>query len=373
MGKLSIILITGFAIMIGIIVKNNVERTHASMINMLTYYEDVMARNIAYSAAEEVLMELSLNSMYHTDGNWVIKQRHIGGIDSTRITKAAKSSVEIDIHARFGDSNYIIRSRYQLPQTIKPAAAISFSDEDIDFGFSGNFITVDGRDHNLNKQLISGGDVVPAVAVPTQQDANKAISKMTDKNHKFIGLGGSPSVQVQDDIPDVKDIIDELEKYVDVTIQASGFSGPQTFGTNPNPQNTLIKPTGSNKDVSFSGGATANGMLVIDGNLSVSGTLMVNGILIVKGSAEFSGPVTVNGLILIWQQWDEELEFSISGNLVNILGAVVVSGAGKSTKFDLSTNMGRIKYSNEAIDRAIELVGVKPAFVQLRWFEQIVY
>ncbi len=359
--------------MTGIIIKNNVEKTHASMLNMLAYYEDVLARTTANSAIEEIFLKLSHDHGYHTDGNWVIRQRQTGGIDSSRVTKIAKDMVDIESHSRYGDSRHIIRSRYRLPLTYNPKSAVSFSDNEIDFGFSGNSIKVDGREYNLNKQLISGGDVVPAISVTTQQDADRAVSKMTDNNHHFIGQGVSPSVHVRDDIPDAKELIDELEKYIDITINSSSPSGSQIYGTSANPQNTKIKPTGGNKEVSFSGTVKVDGMLFIDGNLSTSGGFTVNGILVVKGSAKFSGPVTINGLVLVWQQWSEELEVSISANNVDILGALLISGAGQGTEFDFSTNKGDIKYSKQAIEQAIDMVDVRPVFVQLKWFEQKVF
>jgi len=356
--------------MIGIIVKNNVEKTHASMLNMLTYYEDVMARNIAYSAAEEALMELSLDSEYHTDGNWVIKQREIGGIDSVRVATNVTGSIEVDVRSRYGNSHYLIRSQFLIQEAIEPTSALGFHDQTIDFGFSGNSIVIDGNDHDLNNQVIADGEVLPAITVPTQSDANKAINASSDSNHHLLGEGGSPSVKVRNDIADPKDIIDDLEQYIDVSITQTSFSGNQTFGTSADPQNTYIKPSGSNKTVSFSGDVTAHGMLIIDGNLSTSGNFTVNGILVIKGSAEFSGDLTVNGAILVWQQYNEEHEFSVSANNIDILGAVIISGAGREKKFDISSNQCRIRYSSEAISNALSIVGAKLAYTQLKWFEQ---
>lgn len=356
--------------MTGIIVKNNVEKTHASMLNMLTYYEDVMARTIAYSAAEEVLMELSLDSEYYTDGNWVVKQREIGGIDSARVATNVAGSIDVDVRSRYGNSHYLIRSQFLIQEAIEPSSALGFHDQNVEFGFSGNSIVIDGRDHDLNKQVIAGGEVLPAITVATQSDANEAIKESSDSNHHLIGAGGSPSVEVRNDITDPKGIIDELEEYIDVSITQTSFSGDQTFGSSADPQNTYIKPSGSNKSVSFSGDVTAHGMLFIDGDLSTSGNFTVNGILVVKGSAEFSGDLIVNGAILVWQQYNEAHTFSVSANNIDILGTVHISGTGQEKEFNISSNQCSIIYSSEAVSNGLNIVGSKPEYTQLKWFEQ---
>jgi len=226
------------------------------------------------------------------------------------------------------------------------------------------------KDKSVESTAFMWQKTLPAITVATQSDANEAINESSDSDHHLIGAGASPSVVVRNDITNPKDIIDDLEEHIDVSITQTSFSGNQTFGTSADPQNTYIKPSGSNKNVSFSGDVTAHGMLFIDGNLSTSGNFTVNGILVVKGSAEFSGDLTVNGAILVWQQYNEEHTFSVSANNIDILGAVLISGAGREKEFDISSNQCRIRYSSEAISNAFSIVGAAPDFVQLKWFEQ---
>jgi len=212
---------------------------------------------------------------------------------------------------------------------------------------NGN-IEINGKDHDLNGDLLPAAPVLPGIAVDgiVQQTA---VIDMIQKNqiNNVVGAGGVPSVVVVNNSIDWTEYAQLLADNADILINSQesmygSLSNNGSWGTTDNPKVTFI-----NGDIHLTNSSTATGC----------------GILIVNGNLAISGTIEFKGLVIAYK--DTQISLNLSGNGL-ILGGLVV--AGNQINVDVQAGNFDLLYSKPALDLVKNLLKTK-RFNVLSWWE----
>lgn len=156
--------------------------------------------------------------------------------------------------------------------------------------FTGNAFSIDGRDHNPNGSLVSGGVEQPGIATRNDAVTSGVVGTLNNQQKDNVkGLGFSPSPLTPSvvttggpGIADLNQIIPSiLANNSVVTSSASNLNGNQTWGTLDNPQVTHL--TANQVRIRANGNASGAGILIVDGSLTINGGFDFVGWVIVRG------------------------------------------------------------------------------------------
>lgn len=264
-------------------------------------------------------------------------------------------------------------------------AALSFPGYETDTRFTGNAFEVDGRNHDLNGNVISGQALLGISVGPEDQFVPQGGPEM----HHEETIQNSLSNQQKDNITGVHetsalltatgnntiaaadltsqaitDFVNAVKDFADITINSTPDS-PASFsnvgsscsgnidandcwGTAANPKIVYVKgtvdPTSAFNALSVSGDSTGSGILIVeDGDFTMRGNFHWEGPIIVTGG--FVGVGIMGG-----------------GNQ-DVLGALISNetATNEAPGFFEGVLQGnaKVRYSRAVIDRALALLGTK--------------
>lgn len=341
MGKMSLILTMGIAVIIGFFVLRLNTNAKEGLTTTLDMYEYTQARLIANSGVEIYLEKMrrdkSLNSGTFldndlADGNYDI---YITGPDTALNIRSVAHFMNVT------HETIVKARRYPAPFPLAPAAIYVSTAAVQNAKLTGNF-TVSGFNHDKNGGLVnnSGPTVVPGIVVDNVADSVELRDNLgKNANNQITGLGGTPSIAVNDYNVDWGGVSNDIAFSADQTLGTGTYNGG-TFGTYSSPQITLI-----------------NGNATFNGNASGSGILVVNGDLTIRGTFDF------RGIIIAYKEATIKTELNGTGR---VIGSLIISG--NSVDMSISNGNFNALYSKETLDNA-KLNLKSSRFQILSWWE----
>lgn len=341
MGKMSLILTMGIAVIIGFFVLRLNSNAKEGLTTTLDMYEYTQARLIANSGVEIYLEKMrrdkSLNS-----GTFLNNELADGSYDIYITGPDTALNIRSVAHFMNVTHESIVKARRDpVPFPMAPAALYISTSAMQNVKMTGNF-TVSGFNHDKNGNLVSTtNNTVPGVLVDNNADSVAIVDvlkKNTSNNITGKG-GGTPNIAVYNYGIDWAGISTDIAFSADQTL-GSGKYNTGTFGTYAKPQITLL-----------------NGDAEFNGNLSGSGILVVNGNLTIAGNFDFKG------LVIAYKESTITTKLNGTGS---VIGSFIVSG--NSVDMDISNGTFNALYSPEALNNA-KLNLKSSRFQILSWWE----
>ncbi len=338
MGKVTIIMVIGLSIAFGIISWSLNSSSSAAVDATTGYVKYSTARNIARSA-----INLKLRSI---DDNKPVAQtlsgNMMGGTYRVDSIFASNDSIGFRSTATYSDTVYRIRT--MMLRTPKPfpniSGAVGIRVDSINFDMQGNSTRIDGRDHDINGNLIS----------PTVAANNKpGVEVMGPVDRANVGsdslkIIGSPRVNLNPNMDNPATFVQEYINSADVTVGPGNYNNT-TWGSVNNPV-IVYANAGVSGEVKINGNLTGYGVLVATGKLTVTGNMTWYGLVI-----PYSTTI---------------LDFSTLTGSSKIVGAILMGGANNST-FQMKGSAD-VLYSKAALDKA-KMIGKLLYYRVLSWYE----
>ncbi len=254
---------------------------------------------------------------------------------------------------RDGDVWRAVRARYEGFNLYDSPAALYVDADTAEGEYEGNAFLIDGRDHDMYGNLISGNDR-HGIVTTTEEAADELEPDHPNQKDNIKGADAPPypSIEVDESQPvDIDDFVERAEAEADeVYYGETHFSGNQTFGSEDDPV-----------------------IIVVNGELEITGNVEGWGILIVRGEMEKEAGTPVwHGLVVLLpeeeEEEEEEVELELKGT-VDIIGAIWMkarteNGEGEA-EVELKGN-AQILYSAEALQR---LASLGASIVRSSWEE----
>lgn len=341
MGKMSLILTMGIAVIIGFFVLRLNSNAKEGLTTTLDMYEYTQARLIANSGVEIYLEKMrrdkSLNS-----GSFLDNELADGTYDIFITGPDTALNIRSVAHFMNVTHETIVKARRDPVKFPPPPSALYVSTAAMqNVMMTGNF-NVSGFNHDKNGTLVSTtNNTVPGIVVDNNADSI-AIVDVLKKNtaNNITGKGGgTPNVAVLPQGIDWAGVSNDIAFSADITV-GSGKYNTGTFGTYAAPKITLV-----NGDVEFNGNLSGSGILVVNGDLTIAGTFDFKGLIIAYKEAAITTKLNGTG---------------------TVIGSLIVSG--NSVDMDISNGTFEALYSPEALDNA-RLNLKSSRFQILSWWE----
>ncbi|MFH1008460.1 MAG: hypothetical protein V1800_13320 [Candidatus Latescibacterota bacterium] len=297
MGKSSLMMVLGFMVVFGSIQRTLYRKSLDATDNFVAHYERVAARNVANSAMRLALRELT------TDSHWsgCSDDPLFGGTysvaiqDSTVDPSLSSDQLQLISTSQVGEVSGTVRVVVERESQIpSPPAAMGVSGGSVAYDFGGTAFLVDGRDTNPDGTPGPGPDM-PGLTVSDSEDSVGAVAALADPA-QIVGAGGSPSIGVSTDIPDLSFLGGWYRSRADFDLPGGSYSGV-TWGTLESPSIVYI-----DGDASIAGNSSGAGVLVVEGSLELKGNCEWFGLIVVFGatvtSTEFIGTPSIHGALL---------------------------------------------------------------------------
>lgn len=211
--------------------------------------------------------------------------------------------------------------------------ALYLAADSINSKFAGNAFSIDGRDHNPNGTLVTGGVERPGIATRNDDVTGAITGSLNDQQKDNIkGLGFStsplePSVLTTGGpgISDLNEVISSiLANNSVVTSSTTAINGNQTWGTVDSPQITHL--TADNVVIRANGNTSGAGILIVDGSIVINGGLDFVGWMIVRGktiindgsqSSTDDGETMISGnATVLGSLWTADLLLKVGGSAI---------------------------------------------------------
>lgn len=343
MGKMSLILVVGLAVILGITGTTMLKRGSQSRENNMALYERAQARNVAKGSIE--IGKRQLRSDPSLNGNFTYNI--LGGKAFLSVKEKIPGKRDILLMktvGTYGNASTIIgltATKGDLPAPpVTGALGVSYlSKAKINLG-KGAYL--DGNNHDVNGlRSAAYGDIAGlSLGHPDHYDG----LDYKPKDVKIKGKGDvDPNIEVQTPQPDYYDWAMELAKGADVTYNGRDVKTVETLGTLANPQVTYVK--GKTK---FNEEVTGAGILIVDGTCKFSKSVEFTGLIFAVGDSLMSEKATM-------------------GKGSTLIGAMMV--AGKKTHVKIGD--ADLLYSAEAVNRMLGLVRghMAEGYVFTNWVE----
>ncbi|HEX9252798.1 MAG TPA: hypothetical protein VF870_11190 [Ignavibacteriaceae bacterium] len=341
MGKMSLILTMGIAVIIGFFVLRLNSNAKQGLSTTLDMYEYTQARLIANSGVEIYLEKMRRDKTINS-GTYLNNDLADGSYDIYITGPDTALNIRSVAHFMNVTHETIVKAkRDPIKFPTAPGALYVSTSAMSNVMMTGNF-TVSGFNHDKNGTLVSTtNNTVPGVVVDNNADSIAIVSilkKNTANNITGKG-GGTPNVAVMPQGSDWAAISNDIAFSADKTI-GSGIYNTGEFGTCSNPQITLV-----NGDVEFNGSLTGAGILVVNGDLTITGTFKWKGLIIAYKESAITTKLNGTG---------------------TVIGSLIVSG--NSVDMNISNGTFEALYSPEALNNA-KLNLKSSRFKILSWWE----
>lgn len=220
----------------------------------------------------------------------------------------------------------VVVARVRRATSFDGRGALYLASDSVNPFFAGQSFEINGYDHNLAGNLVTGGIVKPAIATRTDAATTAVVGQLNTQQIPSVqGLGYStspltPSVVTSGgpSLSDLNQIInDVLSRPGVVTINDSNIAGGTTFGTLSQPQITHL--TGN--DVTLSGHVSGYGILIADGSVKITGSTDFTGWIIVRGETTINattedGTTVLGNATILGALWTGDLNVKVGGSAI---------------------------------------------------------
>lgn len=170
-------------------------------------------------------------------------------------------------------------------------SGISISSSNLNLKINGN-ILISGIDRNPDGTLGTAPSVY-GISVENSSDSVRVMNEIPNNVKPNIkGLGGTPSVGVSQNPPNLNELLNQYIQSADIILQSGTYTTGTILGTPENPKITYIKG-----NANFAGNASGAGILIIFGDMSCSGNFSYQGLVIVYGNTAISASASGNSAI----------------------------------------------------------------------------
>ncbi len=357
MGKMAILLVIGVSMIVGMVAVrfNNTKNgiVPGLVQNVSGFQKYTMARNIAHTGVNMMLRRLDRNDtsivgpLGRNQTAWMITNLMHGVCSvSVKLTSPpALDTIDMTSNSRYYDTSKgmvirLVRKPVPFP-TIGEALVLRTTN--VDFSINGQAGAIDGRDHDVNGNLLPmppDTNYKPAVGVQNTTDsANVAWYK-----NQLIGYPGD--VKIDTNMMDPANYVQDYINGADYTYMDGTYGSNMVWGSPSNP--VIVYASGTNGGVKFTGTVTGWGIMVVKGSLWVSGTFQFH------------------GLVLCYNDVTIERDTLVNSGTPDIIGAVVMAGASGS-EFSMKGN-GQLSYSFAALQMAMYINKLQ-VYRVIRWYE----
>ncbi len=353
MGKSSLLMVLGMSIIVAFfILRLNANSTENVSVTS-NMFQHTKARLIANSGVEVFLEKLKEDpTMMESEfpGNTLF-----GGTYDI-IIEGPEECVQVTAIASFMGSTHTTVVEAQtdkLPVYHPPGAMylstsvlsnISMAKSTIKGG-----ITIDGRDHTMNGDLVIPiAELIPGIAVDGPDQLAEALDMYNNMTGATIlGLGGEPSIQIVADEINWAEYAQLFADNADVKLTNETINGSGPWGTLDDPQVTFLQ----------------GDKIKIDKSVSVGDTVKGCGVLVVDGSIEISSIMKFTGLIIAYKDATINIDLKARGK---VIGGMVISG--ETVNLNAGTANFEILYSYAAVQNIAKLLKTR-RFEILSWWE----
>jgi hypothetical protein len=328
MGKLSLVVVIGFATIVGIVGTSMNKRTRDAHRNNASLYEKTQARNIAKSGAQIYARKLKENPDYSGTLNLSLNGGQVT-VGTTEKVPGKRDKLGLSSDATYGGATYGINADaiddISTFPTATGALGISYlSKAKIKLGKGAN---IDGNNYGLNGIASSAFPAVAGLSLGHPDQTSGLDYKPKDVTIKGKGAV-DPNIEIQAPQLDYYAWAMKLAQGADVVYNSRDVKSVETLGTLADPQVTYVK--GHTK---FNEQITGAGVLIIDGSCKFNKTIDFVGLVFVVGDSLTSEKATM-------------------GKGSSIIGAMMV--AGKKTSVTIGD--ADLLYSAEAVNQGLGLV-----------------
>lgn len=328
MGKISMIVVVGFAVIIGVVGTSMNRRTSDAQKANVSVYERTQARNVAKSATDIYKRQLLKNPNLNGTFSFAVMGGNATVVVNEK-TPGNRNKLGLSTNGTYGSATRTIgldASKPDLPPPqITGALGISYlSKAKIKLNKGAN---IDGNNYGLDG---IANNAFPAIAGLSLGHPDQLVGlDYTPKDVKIKGKGVvEPNIEVQTPQPDYYNWAMTLAKGADVTYSSRDVKNIATLGTLANPQVTYV-----------------------EGNTKFNENVSGAGILIVDGNCKFNKAFNFVGLVFAIGD-SLESEKASMGKGSKLIGAMMVAGKKTSVKIGDAD----ILYSAAAVNQMLGLV-----------------
>ncbi|HLP17405.1 MAG TPA: hypothetical protein VK470_14170 [Bacteroidota bacterium] len=298
MGRTAILMVLGLSALIGTYSMSINNTLVQGTKNLSTVYQLTQARDIAHSAVNVVLHKVDENVGVSTDTTFTGSFQN-GAYTIRKQTNA--DTLWLTVRSTYGDTAYSMKLKLRCyPKPFpKLVGAVNIVSDSINFTMSGN-PSIDGRDTNPDGTFVPNSEL-PAVAVETPVDSQRVVASGGT-------LLGSEGVRTSNELPDVRDYLDEYKAYATHTVTGD-IAGNSIFGSPSNPAIMV-----------YDGG----------GELRIGGGTQIYGVLVVRGDLKLSGTVDIFGMVIVYGE-EVTVDFSVSTGTPQVYGGILLTGPNHSS------------------------------------------
>ncbi len=303
------------------------------------YIMKSQARNVANTGIELTLKKIldeeeSGNDHWTNNGNWyeipvenanfesgtarvkITRLNALSNPDTLKLTAAGNFTLNGEL---VSDTVATIVAEYHnvIPDD---KAAVLYDGPSATPNYNGTSFDHDGRDYDLEGNVIPGSETKPGVLAKTQAISDALNTNLT--SNQLDKITGDPDIAVDEQPNDnFNDLVSLYANNGDSTISGCPCEyNNATFGSIDQPQITVVEG-----DLTLKGGSVGAGILVVKdgGKLITRGDFTYHGIILVQGAAadmetslEFSGNTYVyGGMMLGSADSNADLNMRIDGNI----------------------------------------------------------
>jgi hypothetical protein len=343
MGRSSMLLVMGLAVIFGIIGNNVRKGTNSLTETHSSYYKYTNARNLARLGIHRHLRYLdgiSGVSLPHDP----MECSYNGGSYSIDTLRCG-DTLTITSRGTYQDTTYTSKAR--LLYSTKPfptsKSAIGVRATPVNFSISGG-AEVDGRNYDATGTTLVGSGDLPGVTTMNATDS------ATVKAAGGSNIVGNPAVKVDQTTTDPGPFIEEYKNSADYIYSSSGTYSGATWGSAANP---TVVYCNSGDDTTFS--------------IKFTGGVTGYGILVVRGNVQFNGNFSFYGLVVV-DGFNTQVQFGASGTPQIVGGLCVAGNAGAKVTLKGSGANSKVKYSAQALTQAKHISKLMYYSV-LDWYE----
>jgi len=339
MGRTSLLLVMGLAVVFGIIGISMRESADVLTVAQTGYEKYTFARNLARMAVHTTLRAYDRNLP-----NIPSSGSFNGGTYTVSVI-ADGDTLWLTTVGTYADSSYTMKAK--LLRTTKPFpgcnAAIGIRATPVNLSISGG-AQVDGHNYDSTGTTLVGSGDLPGVATMNNTDSASV------KSAGGSNINGVPPVKIDTSTIDPLPYLSEYKATADYTYDVAGTYSGATWGSSSSP---AIVYCNAGDDTTFS--------------IKFTGGVVGYGILVVRGNVQFNGNFSFSGLVIV-DGFNTKVQFGAAGT-PQILGGLIVAGnAGASVTLKGTGANAKVKYSSQALARS-KNIGKLRYYSILEWYE----
>lgn len=308
MGRSMIIIVMGVMLTIGI-TQTSIFSTMGSMDQKnVTYAENILAANIAHTAAEMAIRQLRNDPSCRAQ-NWEVSSS--GGRAVVSVITVSSDTLRVTSTGSINDQNHTVSyTILEAPFTLVPQfnAALGIYTDNFILSTDGAAARLDGNDRS--------GTCPPTPGVGVISEEGKL--KVDSGIHTEENIKGDPDgeAKILDETHDWDDVQKLIEALLPVAIPVTDRMNP--IGTIENPGVFVV-----DGKTRITGNTTGAGIMIVraggdlfhEGGLDLSGTFEFDGLVIFEDAYELTaaGTPTINGSIMIGGNTSSVIPIQIKG------------------------------------------------------------